>query len=290
MKFVPRGFRGFDGVDLGVERGADDSRGIDANAPLLDSAAEAAHQDRLDPVSKASDEKEETQSVRQQSRSDQEDGGDEDQDSVHDRSRGELASLHVLLSGTERSETLPPRQKRAQDSSERQEQERWRRPQAASELDQERELERRHENEQQEELSHGAIIDAMNHAGFAISIPLLLLAACDKSSDPSVIQKDARVTEVSVQILESFPVQARAVVRGELPDGCTSIGSIEQSREGNEFRVHIVSTRPAAAFCTQVLVLFEEVVALDVRGLKAGEYRVVANGVAATFRLEVDNG
>jgi inhibitor of cysteine peptidase len=130
----------------------------------------------------------------------------------------------------------------------------------------------------------------MKHAGLAISIPLLLLAGCEKSSDPSLIRQEARVTEVSVQILESFPVQARAVVQGELPDGCTTIDSIEQSREGNEFRVSIVTSRPADAFCTQVLVLFEETIPLEVRGLPAGEYRVVANGVAATFRLEVDNG
>ncbi len=125
----------------------------------------------------------------------------------------------------------------------------------------------------------------MKHAGLAISLALLL-AGCEKSTDPSVVRQEARVTDVSVQILESFPVQARAVVHGELPDGCTTIDSIEQSREGNEFRVHIVTARPADAICTQVLVLFEETIPLEVRGLGAGEYRVVANGVAATFRLE----
>jgi inhibitor of cysteine peptidase len=130
----------------------------------------------------------------------------------------------------------------------------------------------------------------MKPIALAISIPLLVLAACEKSSDPSVIRQEARVTEVSVQILESFPVQARAVVKGELPDGCTTIDSIEQSREGNEFRVRILTSRPADAFCTQALVLFEERIPLEVRGLRAGDYRVVANGVAATFRLEVDNG
>jgi inhibitor of cysteine peptidase len=131
----------------------------------------------------------------------------------------------------------------------------------------------------------------VKRAGLAISIPLLLLAACEKSSDPSaVIRQEARVTGVSVQILESFPVQARAIVKGELPDGCTTIDSIEQSREGNEFRVRLMTTRPADAFCTQVLVLFEETIPLEVRGLSAGEYRVVAKGLAATFRLEVDNG
>jgi inhibitor of cysteine peptidase len=130
----------------------------------------------------------------------------------------------------------------------------------------------------------------MKGAGLAISIPLLVLAGCEKSSDPSSIRREARVTGVSVQILESFPVQARAVVQGELSDGCTTIDSIEQSRQGNEFRVRLMTTRPADAFCTQVLVPFEETIPLQVRGLSAGEYRVVANGLVATFRLEVDNG
>jgi len=290
VELVPGGLLRFDWIDIGVERGVTESRAPDANAPLFDSAAEAGQDHRLDPLSKASEEKEEAQTVRQHPRRDQEDPGDEDQDSVHDRARGELASLHLLLSGAEGSQPLPPRQKRAQQSRERQEQQRRRRPQEAPELDQKSELERRQENEQQKELSHGAIIDAMKPTGLAISISLSLLAGCEKSSDPSVIRREARVTAVSVQILESFPVQARAVVQGELPDGCTTIDSIEQSREGNEFRVRMLTTRPADAFCTLALVPFEETIPLEVRGLSAGEYRVVANGVAATFRLEVDNG
>ncbi len=277
-------------IDLGVEWGSAESRSVKANAPLLDSAPESAHQGRLDPVAKGGDQQKKTQAVRKHSRCYQESGGDEEQDTVRDRPRGDLASLHLLLSRAQHRETLPARQKRAHESGNQQEHQGRHRPHPASELDQEHELDDRQENEQQEELSHGAIIDAMNHRGFALALPFLVYTSCEKGSDPSVIRGEARVTEVGVQILESFPVQARAVVRGELPDGCTTIDSIEQSREGNEFRLRIETSRPADAFCTQVLVLFEEVVSLDVRGLKAGEYRVVANGVAATFRLEVDNG
>lgn len=91
-------------------------------------------------------------------------------------------------------------------------------------------------------------------------------------------------------VLESFPVQVRAVVKGELPDGCTTIDAIDVSHDGNEFRLRVTTARPADAVCTQVIVLFEEIVPLEVRGLSAGEYRVVANGVATTFRLDVDNG
>ena len=221
MELVPRSFPGVDGIGLEVERRAAESRRIDPNAPLLDAAAESTQKGRLDPAANASDQKEEPQNVGQNSRGDQKNGGDKDQDSVHHRPRGKLASLHLLLRGTKRSETLPSRQKRAQEPGDQKEQERRQRPQPASELDQKRELERWHEQEQQKKLTHGAIIDAMKYAGLAIPVALLLHAACDK---------------------------------------------------------------------TQALVLFEEMIPLEVRGLPAGEYRVVANGVAATFRLDVDNG
>ena len=128
------------------------------------------------------------------------------------------------------------------------------------------------------------------HGRLAAAVVLSICSSCEKTLDPSVIREDARVSEVSLQILESFPVQIRAVVRGEYPDGCTGMDSIESSREGNEFRLHLITARPAGSICTLALVPFEEVIPLDVAGLRAGEYRVVANGVAATFTLDLDNG
>jgi len=41
--------------------------------------------------------------------------------------------------------------------------------------------------------------------------------------------------------------------------------------------------------CAQVMTPFEEVVALDVVGLKAGVYTVDVNGVGDTFELQMDN-
>jgi inhibitor of cysteine peptidase len=119
---------------------------------------------------------------------------------------------------------------------------------------------------------------------------ILVLESCEDLVDPSTLRSEATVTGVSVRILESFPVQVHAVVSGELSDGCTRLDAISQSREGNEFRLRLSAVRPADAMCIQVLVHFEETVPLDVRGLKAGDYRVVANGVEVTFRLDADNG
>jgi hypothetical protein len=104
-----------------------------------------------------------------------------------------------------------------------------------------------------------------------------------------VIEGMAAVEAVDVLILESFPVQVNVVARGNLPDGCTTISDATQERDGNTFRVMITTVRPVDAMCTEALVLFEKVIALDVYGLPAGVYTVDVNGVTAPFELAVDN-
>ena len=104
-----------------------------------------------------------------------------------------------------------------------------------------------------------------------------------------VIRGLARVEEIQIMILESFPVQVNVVARGNLPDGCTTIDQIEQERQGDTFVVTITTVRPADQACTEALVPFEEVISLEVGGLEAGTYTVEVNGVRDTFELAVDN-
>jgi inhibitor of cysteine peptidase len=99
----------------------------------------------------------------------------------------------------------------------------------------------------------------------------------------------AQVDSVDLVIMESFPVQVSAVVRGNLPDGCTNIDDVEVDIVDSRFEVLITTVRPSDAVCTQALVPFEETIPLDVEGLLAGEYTVNVNGVMATFTLDVDN-
>jgi hypothetical protein len=100
---------------------------------------------------------------------------------------------------------------------------------------------------------------------------------------------EAQVETLDILIMESFPVQVNVHVTGYLGDGCTTLGDIETTQEGDTFLVHITTQRPADAMCTQQLVGFEENVALDVEGLPAGTYTVDVNGVTDTFTLDVDN-
>jgi len=104
-----------------------------------------------------------------------------------------------------------------------------------------------------------------------------------------VIIGEAVVDSVEFLTLESFPVQINAIVRGNLPDGCTAIGEITQSRADNAFVIHIATTRPKDQFCTEALVPYEQNVALDVYGLPKGVYTVDINAYQATFELQSDN-
>jgi uncharacterized protein YgiM (DUF1202 family) len=131
------------------------------------------------------------------------------------------------------------------------------------------------------------------------TLMMILVAACAPAAPatPSPIVTEvptlgsvAIVKSVDVLILESFPVQVNVVIRGDLPDaGCTTIASVEQVRQGNTFRLTLVTTTDPLALCAQALTPFEEVVALDVKDLPAGVYVVDVHGVEGTFELAVDN-
>ncbi len=108
---------------------------------------------------------------------------------------------------------------------------------------------------------------------------------------PPVTQRTAEVEEISIRIMESFPLQVAVVARGHLRDGCTRIAEVRQTFDAatDTFLVEIKTARSTGAFCTMALVPFEERISLDVHGLPAGTYTVNVNGVTDTFTLDVDN-
>jgi len=111
----------------------------------------------------------------------------------------------------------------------------------------------------------------------------------DETDNGEYIYGTAVVEDIEILILESSPVQVNVVAKGYLPDGCTEIGDITKSKDGNTFVINIETIRPADAMCTQAIVPYEEVIPLDVYGLKAGAYNVVVNSVSDSFELALDN-
>ena len=92
------------------------------------------------------------------------------------------------------------------------------------------------------------------------------------------VEGTAAVDTVEAMLLESFSLQVHALVRGNLPDGCTSLGEVRVTRDGNTFNVTLPITRPQDAMCTQALVPYEVFIPLEVRGLPAGTYTVNVKG------------
>lgn len=131
----------------------------------------------------------------------------------------------------------------------------------------------------------------------------LLLAACAPAiatpvpATPSPVVTEAIpvtsvavVESVEIQVLESFPVQIHAVLRGQLPDaGCTTIASVDQAREGNTITLTLNTTTDPLALCEPALTPFEHVVSLDVRDLPAGDYMVRVDGIEESFNLPSQN-
>jgi inhibitor of cysteine peptidase len=98
----------------------------------------------------------------------------------------------------------------------------------------------------------------------------------------------APIDTISINTLESFPVQQVLVVSGQLPDGCTYLNDPIQTRDGNVFNIELTTYRQGE-LCTQALVPYEKIIPLEVNNLPAGVYIVDINGREISFELETDN-
>ncbi|HEX2990064.1 MAG TPA: hypothetical protein VHO49_05255, partial [Anaerolineales bacterium] len=96
----------------------------------------------------------------------------------------------------------------------------------------------------------------------------------------------ANVLDVEIQVLETQPVQAIAVINGQLPDaGCTTVASTDQVQAGNVLNVVLTTSTDPVALCAQALTPFEQTVSLDVSSLAPAVYTVNVNGVERSFYL-----
>lgn len=96
---------------------------------------------------------------------------------------------------------------------------------------------------------------------------------------------DATVESISVRTVESLPIQYQAVLRGYLPDSCTSITDVEQVREATTFRIRMTTQRTQDETCTETTTPFEQAVTLDISGLPLGAYQVAVNELWTSFEL-----
>lgn len=117
---------------------------------------------------------------------------------------------------------------------------------------------------------------------------VIVVSGCISQGE-NFIEGNATIDDIDIEILESFPVQVNVIAKGNLPDSCSRIGMQIVGKGENTFFVELKTSRPADVACAQVITPFEEVISLDVIGLKAGNYTVNASGVIDTFELQIDN-
>ncbi|NOZ71609.1 MAG: hypothetical protein GXP38_06810 [Chloroflexi bacterium] len=135
-----------------------------------------------------------------------------------------------------------------------------------------------------------------------LAVVAILLGGCSKakketiSTAPDLSVQDTAtssrlvaVESISIQLLESFPVQVRVIARGVLPDDCTQIDEVQPVRLANRFHIAITSQKVEKSECHNEQVPFQEMIMLDTENLPAGVYIVDVNGLTDTFELTVDN-
>jgi len=103
--------------------------------------------------------------------------------------------------------------------------------------------------------------------------------APDIAARASLLQVD----EVVLLIAESYPAQVVARVIGSVPDSCSAVDTVRQTREGARVRVTI-TTRRTAAGCGQAPQPMDLNVRID-GGFTSGEYIVLVNGVERRFSI-----
>lgn len=136
----------------------------------------------------------------------------------------------------------------------------------------------------------GLLLTACTAApGTPPSLPPAGTIAPEETLPPAPPGEGIIVENLDLLIMESFPVQVNALVRGSLPDACTFIEGFQQVREGNEIKIRLKIARRPEARCAPQPTPFEQLIPLDVLGLPAGRYTVEVHGVRSSFELAVDN-
>jgi inhibitor of cysteine peptidase len=111
-----------------------------------------------------------------------------------------------------------------------------------------------------------------------------LLSACGSAQSPTLVPGMLPVEQVEVVVLESFPYQLRAQVKGHLADSCTRLDAVTQSREGNTITISITTLREQDAFCLQRIEVVERTIPIE-GGFLPGDYVLRVNNVAQRFTL-----
>lgn len=93
-----------------------------------------------------------------------------------------------------------------------------------------------------------------------------------------------QITQVQLHVMESFPVQGVADVRGIIPNSCSSALEPEVTRSDNTFAIKIIGERPRDRACAQVIREYQRNIPLGT--LQPGDYVLHVNEVTTRFHID----
>lgn len=97
------------------------------------------------------------------------------------------------------------------------------------------------------------------------------------AGDASLDQGNVFINESGIILMESFPVQVKLALSGELPTPCNHLRAVVSPPDANnEIQVAVYSVIDPETMCTQVLAPFD--VTIPIGNFTSGSYRVMVNG------------
>ncbi|MCU0280942.1 MAG: hypothetical protein MUE66_03760 [Acidimicrobiia bacterium] len=104
------------------------------------------------------------------------------------------------------------------------------------------------------------------------------------TSLPIVGRFPVYIDGVEILLLESWPVQVKAVIRGTLPTPCHNlVWNLGEPGADGRIVLSVFSTVDLDQVCTQVLHPFEQTI--DVGSFTSGAYTLIVNGVEYPFEI-----
>lgn len=96
----------------------------------------------------------------------------------------------------------------------------------------------------------------------------------------------ATVTETSVSIIETLPVQVFVKATGYTPTPCFELETAVTRKDTNFYAVVAMNPLQTLVACAQVLQPYTLDIPLDVKNLPSGDYSVIVNGMSVGFHLD----
>jgi hypothetical protein len=103
------------------------------------------------------------------------------------------------------------------------------------------------------------------------------LGALAPSVEPGMLRSAVTPAQTEILLLETFPVQVRLSVAGELPNPCARLGwSVSPGDDQGRIEVALFADQPTGTACIQVLAPYAETIPLG--SFERGSYGVFVNG------------